>query len=507
MSRRDELEGVIPGVPSLQSDPGDEPLTDAGNAERLVALYGPEILFVAELRAWLCWDGSRWALDKTGEVFRRAKETARVMYHQAADLEGDKRRDLASWAMRSEAEPRIRAMVNLAKNEPGVTVTLDQLDRDPFLLSVENGTLNLRSGELRPAEQADLITRRAPVTYDPAATCPMWDAFLKRILTGDADLIGFIQRAIGYSLTGLTVEQVIFLLHGLGANGKSVFLEVIRALLGDYAAGADFSTFLDRRQSGPRNDVARLLGRRYVTAVEASDGERLAESLVKQLTGNDTVTARHLYAESFEYRPTFKIWCAANHKPTIRGTDHAIWRRIRLVPFTLTIPEHERDPRLSEKLKAELSGILNWALEGCRAWQRDGLGASPAVRQATADYRLDQDTIGRFLDDCARLTGTEESRTTAAELYQRYAAWTASNGEGRPLSQRRFGESLNERGLDRIKTGGYVVWRGIELLPEGPGEGQMSLGGTSSIRPLMREYTKTAPSPSLPPSAELKVAS
>jgi putative DNA primase/helicase len=487
--------------PNLQSGPGDEPLTDAGNAERLAFRYGCEILYVAEMHAWHYWDGSRWALDKTGDVLHRAKNVARLMDRQADELDNDTdRRALKAWALKSEAEPRLHAMVNLARNERGVTCLLQQLDHDKDLLNLTNGTLDLRSGVLRPHDSADLITKLAPVTFDPTATCPTWLAFLDVVLAGDAELIGFIQRAIGYSLTGDTIEHVLFLLYGSGANGKTTFLETQRTLLGDYAASADFNTFLERRQQGPRNDVARLRGHRFVTAVEVAEGERLAEALVKQVTGSDTVTARHLYAESFEYRPTFKIWCAANHKPTIRGTEHAIWRRIRLVPFTVTIPEHDRDPHLREKLEAEASGILNWALDGCRTWQRDGLGTPPAVAQATAAYRLDQDVIGRFLDECARLTAVESSRTPAAELYQRYTAWAMSAGEGRPLSQRRFSESLADRGLHRLKTRGCMVWRGVELLSEGGREGQ----GGSLDKPLYTRIENNnrelAPSPSLSPS-------
>jgi len=282
------------------------------------------------------------------------------------------------------------------------------------------------------------------------------------------DVIGFIQRAVGYALTGCTSEQVLFFLYGLGANGKTTLIEVLRALLGDYAMQASFATFAERRGDGPRNDVARLAGARLVAASEAGEGTRFDEGLIKQLTGSDAVTARFLYGEDFEFHPAFKLVLAANHKPAIRGTDRAIWRRIHLVPFTVTIPEGERDPQLLGKLTAELPGILRWALDGCLAWQRDGLGAPVAVRSATLRYREEMDTIGAFLDEACRLHAS--GRVRAGALYPRYQAWCERVGE-RALSQRKLGERLAERGLHCITSNG-TVWLGLELLPDGPPNGE-----------------------------------
>lgn len=281
---------------------------------------------------------------------------------------------------------------------------------------------------------------------------------------------------MGYSLTGHTSEQVLLLLYGIGANGKSTFLETVRALLGDYATQADFTTFLKRESDGARNDLARLVGTRFVSAVEAEAGKPLAEALVKQLTGGDTITARFLFREFFDFRPAFKLWLAANHKPTITGGDHGIWRRMRLVPFTVTIPEAERDAKLTSKLAAELPGILAWAVRGWLAWRAAGLGLPPEVQAATASYRDEMDALGPFLDEAT--AAVDGARITAKELYEAYEAWCAANGE-RPRSQKGFAMSLRERGFEAVKgSKGVRCWSGLALGGEaGPGGGWRMGGG------------------------------
>jgi putative DNA primase/helicase len=287
-------------------------------------------------------------------------------------------------------------MLARAQAERGVAITHNALEVDPWRLTVMNGTLDLRTGEMGEHRREDLYTRFVPVEYDPVAECREWLVFLNRVLNGNEELIAFLQRAMGYSLTGSTGEQCLFFLHGSGANGKSTFLEILRALLGDYAVQADFATFLENRNDGPRNDIARLFGARVVTSSEVGEGKKVNESLVKSLTGTDRVAARFLYAEAFEFLPTFKLWLAANHKPVIRGTDTAIWRRIRLVPFTVEIPEGERDPELPNRLRAELPGILAWAVQGCLLWLESGLGVPDQVRAATDAYRRESDILGAF---------------------------------------------------------------------------------------------------------------
>jgi putative DNA primase/helicase len=376
-------------------------------------------------------------------------------------------------------------------------VAPDALDAGSWLLNVENGTLDLRTGELRPHRRDDLITKIAAVDHDSRATCPTWLAFLDRVLGGSQELAAFLQRAIGYSLTGEATEQVLFLLYGTGANGKSTFLETARALLGEYAIQASFDTFLAKQDVSREHALARLRGARFVSGSEAEAGARLNEVLVKTLTGGDAVTARFLYREFFEYEPRFKVFLAANHKPTIKGSDHAIWRRIRLVPFTVTIPEQERDPKLREKLRAELPGILNWALEGCLAWQREGLGEPPEVKDATAEYREDMDTLAPFITE--RCETFPDSRGGSTELYKAYATWSGANGE-KPMSQTSFSLRLNERGFERKRSGGNGnrVWFGIGLatgqraLLTGP-DGLSRQSGKSPEGPSLQDYLGEKP--------------
>jgi putative DNA primase/helicase len=298
------------------------------------------------------------------------------------------------------------------------------------------------------------------VEYDPAAKCPLWETFLGRIMAGNERIIRFLQRAVGYSLTGLTREQLLFLLYGRGSNGKSTFLEVLRAIFGDYACQSEFATFLERRDDSIRNDVARLDGARLVTAIETERTRRLSEPLVKQLTGSDTVTARFLHQEFFEFKPTFKLWLATNHKPTIQGTDEGIWRRIRLIPFTVEIPAPERDLELGEKLLAESSGIVRWAVEGCLEWQRHGLMAPPEVIAATTEYRTESDVLATFLDECCVVAA--DAKVTAGELYKLYREWADRAGE-KMESQRWFSQAIAERGFgkDRKGPGGKVQYLGV----------------------------------------------
>jgi putative DNA primase/helicase len=320
----------------------------------------------------------------------------------------------------------------------------------------------------------DLITKLAPVEYDPEAAAPTWAAFLERVLPDEVR--AFFQRAAGYSLTGDTSEQVMFINHGPGANGKSTAQEAIAAALGDYALRTPTEMLLAKRAGGIPNDIARLKGARFAAASETEEGRRLAESLVKDLTGQDTISARFMRAEWFDFRPTHKLWLSTNHKPEVRGTDEAIWRRIRLVPWTQTIPPAEQDKKLLAKLRKELPGILAWLVRGCLMWQREGLRPPDEVRKATGRYRAEMDVLAAFIDE--ECIVAERATATAKALYAAYKAWCDENGE-RPESQRRFGGRLKERGFDsaRMTTGarkGAVEWRGIGLAggPEGspPGE-------------------------------------
>jgi len=301
------------------------------------------------------------------------------------------------------------------------------------------------------------------VDYDPQAVCPTWETFLHRILAEDEGLIRYVQKAVGYSLTGSTQEQCLFILHGTGANGKSTFLNTMSTILGEYARHTPTETLLINRSEGVRNDLARLQGARFVTTIEAEGGRRLAEAQVKQLTGGDGVTARYLYREHFEFVPAFKLWLAVNHKPMIQGTDPAIWRRIHLIPFTVTIPTAERDKQLTEKLQAELPGILRWTLEGCQAWQQEALEPPEAVRRATGDYRAEMDVIAKFIGECC-VTGAEK-RVSKGELDTEYVGWCAQRGEA-PVGQKAFTTALQEQGFSDGRSNSERFWKELALKVE-----------------------------------------
>ena len=319
------------------------------------------------------------------------------------------------------------------------------------------------SGQHRRAPlAADLITKLAPVGYDRDARCPLWDLFLMEIMEGKPHLVRFLQRAVGYSLTGDTTERVLFVLYGEGANGKTTFLEIIRSLLGDYARGTPVDTLLIKRSSGANNDVAGLKGSRFVTASESGQGKHLDEAQVKQLTGGDTITARFLYGEWFEFHPQFKIWLATNHKPSIRRTDPAIWDRIRLIPFRVRIPEVRRDKNLREKLCEELPGILSWAIKGCLEWQKQGLGVPDEVREATAAYKDEMDVFGNFVTECCVLE--PEAWVKTGDLKQEYNDWARENGERNLPNRKEFADYLKSRSCTSERRNTGRGWLGIRIM-------------------------------------------
>lgn len=468
--------------------------TNLGDAERLVARHGRDLRYVHPWRQWLKWDGKRWAKDEDGAIMRCAKDSALTIYIEASEAEGATRREqLSKHAVRAESEKNLRAAIALAQSEPGIPVTVQALDTNGMLLNVLNGTVDLETGRLEKHDRSHLITKLAPVIWDEGATCPLFLGYLHRVLAGDAELMAFLQKAIGYSLTGRTDEQVLFILHGRGANGKSILLEILKRLLGpEYSAQADFGTFLDGRRDGPRNDLAMFPGVRLVAASEAEEGRRFNESIVKSVTGGDSIVARKLYADLFEFSPVFKLWLAANTKPQIRSTGEAMWRRIRLVPFAVTIPEGERDPGLLEKLTGELPGILRWGVEGCLTWQRDGLGQAAAVTAATSAYREESDVLAAFLEQqCVEVVG---GRVSSQALFEGYVRWVQHNGE-RPMSQTAFGLRLVERGYIKIVSSGRKFWAGLTLVPGvdgAAGAGTTRTYGTSPHESVLEKVTESA---------------
>jgi putative DNA primase/helicase len=445
---------------------GEYPLTDVGNAERFAARWQGTVKYCFRLEAWLVWNGRRWEIDAGGLIGSSAKAVMRGIGVEAVKQNDDaKRQALLQWARQSENVRRIEGMISLARNEQGMSVEVADLDRDPWLLNVENGTLDLRTGELKPHDPGNLITKIAPLTFDADAECPVFDTFLERIFDADVATISFVQRAIGYSLTGRVSEQAMFIAYGKGANGKSTLFDAVRHVLGEYATHTPAETFLSKRSGGgaaASPDLARLRGARFVTAVEADQGRRLAEALVKEITGGDPITARHLHKEYFEFKPQCKVWLATNHKPDIRGTDDGIWRRIHLLPFSVAIPKEQQDKDLMEKLRAEAPGILAWAARGCLDWQQRGLMPPSTVTQATDEYRADSDELGDFIAAKCEIDPT--AQTAASALYSAYKGWCEDNGSD-ALSSRRFGSMVAERAeVTKKRLNSGYVYVGVRLV-------------------------------------------
>ena len=412
-------------------------------------------------RGGLVWTGTRWDRDEAGRAHRLAKETVRGIYQEAAGAEDeDRRKALAKHAARSEAEAKIRAMLELAKSE--VPASPDELDSAPWLLNAPNGTVDLRAGGLREHRREDLLTKMAGADYNPTAAAPTWAATLEHALPSQ-ELRRFFKKLAGYAFSGDVSEHILAVLYGTGANGKSTILNALLAAAGDYGMQAAPDLLVAKKGAHP-TEVADLFGMRLVASIEVEDGRRLAESLVKQLTGGDKVRARRMRQDFWQFDPTHKVFMAVNHKPEVRGTDTAIWRRLRLIPFEQTIPPAEQDKKLPQKLEAELPGILRWALEGCLEWQREGLQAPEEVRKATGAYRSEMDVIGAFLQDECEIG--REFREPFTTLYKRYEEWCEDGGE-RAETRRKFNARLKERGrfeARRSGPGGANEWHGLRLL-------------------------------------------
>jgi putative DNA primase/helicase len=435
--------------------------TDIGNGERFADQHQDEVRYCRLQKKWLVWNGKRWQPDEEGLVNQRAKQTARSIYSEVAGVnDSARRKELAKWAASSEAAYRQRAMIEMAKSESGIPVLPDELDRDEWLLNVNNGTLSLKTGEVLPHRKEDLITKFIPINYDPDAYCPKWIDFLSQVIKGNQQLIDYLWRVAGYTLTGDAGEQCLFLLWGVGQNGKSTFLNVLQTILNDYALQTDFNTFNIKKGEGIRNDIARMAKSRLVVAIETSDGKRMDETVVKQLTGGDRVTARRLYQEYFEFRPEFKIFLATNYKPEIHGQDLAIWRRIRLIPFTVTIPEENRINNYESVLLEEKEGILNWMVSGCREWLEKGLDEPEEVKAATKAYRSEMDILEDFI--AVRCFIADGERTAHKELYSAYEDWCDESGET-PIRTRTFAKKLQGRGFVFTKPKNLKTWHDIGL--------------------------------------------
>jgi putative DNA primase/helicase len=448
-----------PRAPGALAD-GHRP-TDAGNADRLVAVADGLIRYVHRWQKWIVYRDGAWQID-TGDalITEIAKQVPRAMFTRAAGLDPDPRDAMWKWARRSETAGAIAAMVRLARGIPGVLIDHHQLDQHPHLLNVRNGTIDLRSGRFLDHDPEHLLTMQAPVAYHPDATTTRWDACLQQ-WQPDPDMRAFLQRALGSGATGQPVDKLLVNIGG-GANGKSACLGAIKRVLGPYVVVPDKSLFVQSRHEPHPTVRAALFGARLLLAPETERGARLAEAQVKEITGGDTITARRMHEDPWDFQPTWTAFMHSNHRPTIRGTDEGVWRRIRLVEWPATIPEHDRDPDLADKLAAEASGILNWLIVGAQAHLADGLDEPASVRQASVNYRQDEDHLGRFLTDCCTLGPGRYAM--AADLRSRYEQWCKDEGE-QPLAPKVVGTELRARGIEKAPSGTHR-WLGIGIVAD-----------------------------------------
>ncbi len=438
--------------------------TDIGNAMRLVDSFGQYIRYCYPFNKWFVWDGRRWNDNCDGQLQRFCKDTVRQIYIEAIALQDDSLHKAAvKHALSSQSDVRIKAMISTAQSEPGIPVMPDELDKNPYLFNTLSGTINLKTGQLQPHNPLDLITKITPFDYDPSCNCPEWMAHLDKITGGNQDLIRYMQKAFGYSMTGDTSERKIFIMWGAGKNGKSITIDVINITLGEYSKKTPIESIMMKFGDRIPNDLARLMGARFVYCSETESGRRLAESQVKDISGGEKITARFMRGEWFEFYPEFKIWLGTNHKPVITGTDNAIWDRIRLIPFTVRINDEEQRSKteLMNAFREEMPGILGWLVQGCLLWQSEGLGSSEEVEKATNEYRGEMDIIGDFIKESCVVDTS--ATVTVKDLYAGYVAYAEDNGE-KPITKKALNSRMSERGFDTYHaTGNIKKYLGISL--------------------------------------------
>lgn len=424
-----------------------------------------ELAYIPQQQRWMQWQNSRWAMCLNGEEVERAKEVCKALYAAAgAKLSEDpeKGQKYVREAIQAHLLPRIKAMLELAESDPTLVVPASKLDQQPLLLGVRNGVVDLRRSRLLPNEPEYYITRYCDADFDPNALCPRWLAFLEAIFQGDTATIDAVQLLLGYSLTGFNREEIMIFCVGFGANGKSVFSNVILRIFGSYAVTAPHSILAARRADdhGARNDMAMLDGARLVPINELQGGMHLDEQVVKQLAGREPISARFLHKEFFTYEPRFTPWVRTNHKPIVKGDDDGIWRRLIVLPFRRTFAPHERDPHLEDKLLKERDGILMWMVRGAQLYLRDGLKLSPAMSKEQAQYRKESDMLGEFLEECT--TTAPGARVEQSALYARWRNWCDKSGV-QSGAKKTFTQRLSERGFAPQASNSKRYYQGLYL--------------------------------------------
>ncbi|MDA9010220.1 phage/plasmid primase, P4 family [bacterium] len=450
------------------------PCTDTGNMERFVDQHQGYLRSLGTIKTWLVWDGTRWKPSDYAEVFKFALETVESIKTEVEEAEDFlDAQTLQKWSLTSQSEPKMRAMLNMASNHPLLVSKASSFDKQKMKLNCLNGIVDLKTGQLNQRTSDDLHTKVIGTNFNPQAKCPNFDKFIKEVFGSDGELISWIQRAFGYSLTGSAQEQVLFICYGTGANGKSTLLETISKILSDYSTNADFEMFLSNQKSDVRvmEAVGELKGIRLALASEVDASKRFNESLVKRLTGGDTLRGTRLHMGAFQFEPQHKLWFLCNHIPFARDGSHGFWRRIKVIPFAQQFQGASLDSSLPDKLWAEREGILAWMIRGAVAWAKElqktnattGLGPCKAIDQSIEEYRYDNDLSARFIEDCL-VRDNDFGSIGARELYFAYQRWWSDNSDEDTPSEGIFSRRMEERGLKKTRTKAGVVYKGVKLI-------------------------------------------
>lgn len=443
--------------------------TDTGNAHRLYDRFGNVLKYSYNRKKWMFWTGKKWTIDESGEVKKLADEICEDLKKEAWQIADEDMQEAAlKWAKRTAGSTAKEAMIKECQHLEDIPASPDAFDSYTDYLNCQNGIVNLRNGELMPHDSCFMLSKITNCEYDVKRRKPKrWLKFLDDITGGNKDLQEYIQRSIGYSISGSNREQCAYFLYGMGNNGKSTFLDTIADMLGDYASNAQPDTLMLQSRvgslgGGANSDIARLKSARFVTCEEPTEGVRLNEGLLKQLTGGSKVTCRFLYGDEFEYTPEFKIWVATNHKPVVRGTDVGIWRRIKLIPFEVNIPKNKVDKNLKYKLRQEFPQILAWAVEGCMKWQQSSLDEPECVREATKDYKQEMDLIAGFVEQCVMINYDSDEKIMGADLFAVYRAWAKANNEWE-MTAKKFGMEIVKKLPEKGRDGKGIFYKKIAL--------------------------------------------
>ena len=458
----------------IQNETKEYPCTDTGNMERFVDQHQGYLRSLGTIKTWLVWDGTRWKPSDYAEVFKFALETVQSIkteIEQAAGLTDAQ--NLKKWSVASESNSKTMAMLDMAAKHPSLVAKASSFDKQKMKLNCLNGVVDLGTGQLNQRTSDDLHTKVIGTNFNPQAKCPNFDKFIKEVFGGDGELISWIQRAFGYSLTGSVQEQVLFICYGTGANGKSTLLETISKILSDYSTNADFEMFLSSQKSDVRvmEAIGELKGIRLALASEVDASKRFNESLVKRLTGGDTLRGTKLQMGAFQFEPQHKLWFLCNHIPFARDGSHGFWRRIKVIPFAQQFQGSSLDSSLPDKLWAEREGILAWMIRGAVAWAKElqktnattGLGPCKAIDQSIEEYRYDNDLSARFIEECL-VRDNDSGSVGARELYIAYQRWWSDNSDEDTPTEGIFSRRMEERGLKKTRTKARMVYKGVELI-------------------------------------------